>query len=119
MRDREFSVAINSQPWHGFNLCQGHVFGVVDGIAYVSGNVPARPGFVRVYQRIDNPNVNRWRTIIISRKSDLGRRLAEAHENNPFGGVMLRPKNYKITAADLDRDSCGIIGHVKKKRVRW
>lgn len=118
MRDKAFSVAVNSQRWHGFNLCQGHVFGVFHGTAYVSGNVPAGPGFIKVYERIDNINVDRWRTVRVSRYSELGRELAAAHAKNPYGGVKLRPqpKCHEITARDLDWDSCGPIGHVKRRR---
>lgn len=97
MKDGVFKIAKNTQPWWGFTLRQGHIFGMYSGVCYVSAAVAdeKRPGRVLARRCRITKNCYRWETVSVSCQSELGRLILDAKNRSPYKGVKLPPEYVK------------------------
>lgn len=102
MRIEKFKVAQNRQPWNGFNLARGHLFGRYEGVLYVSTAAPDsyRPGYIKAYRHSRTQNVHKWNAVSILAKSELGQLIIAAQAKNPWGGVCLQEPTVKSVYND-------------------
>lgn len=84
MKDKPFKAAPNRREWYGFNLLQGHIFGIYEGVPYVSNAAPGpRPGTICAYQCTITPDCFHWEQVTIPAASELGKLLIVAQAYTP------------------------------------
>lgn len=92
MKDKPFKAAPNRREWYGFNLLQGHIFGIYEGVPYVSNAAPGpRPGTIYAYQCTITPDCFHWEQVTIPAASELGKLLIVAQAYNLYGGAKPMP----------------------------
>lgn len=90
-QNKRFKAAPNKESWFNFNLCQGHIFGIMDGVPYVSAAEQGARGTIKVYRCTPTANCFRWGVVYVGVNSDLGKRIMEAKRESPFDTVRLMP----------------------------
>ena len=91
--NKRFKAAPNRRRWLDFDLCQGHIFGIRNGVPYVSAAEPApnRNGFLKAYRATSDGNYYRWSTVYVNPESDVGRDILTAKAESPYPGVAVWP----------------------------
>lgn len=91
--NKRFKAAPNRREWFGFDLCQGHIFGIRNGIPYVSAAEPEprKGNFLKAYCAHSDGNYYRWRTVYLDPESDLGQDILRAKSLSPYDGVQTMP----------------------------
>ncbi len=87
--ENKFRIATCKTPWNGFNLVRGHIFGVYDGVFYVSGLYPNKhkKNHVLVYKCRQTPDCYRWSRISINSDSELVQLMIDARKSSQYKEV--------------------------------
>lgn len=91
--NKRFKAAPNFREWFGFDLCQGHIFGIRNGVPYVSAaeSEPRKNNFLKAYCAYSDGNYYRWKTVYLNPESELGQAILQAKAASPYGKVKVRP----------------------------
>lgn len=100
MKDGVMRIAMQKTKWWDFDLYRGHIYGLFEGVCYVSACEPdTRPGFIIVYeQRPDRANAKRyvWEKKSIPADCDLAGLIFDAMESSPFKGVEFKEPHFDL-----------------------
>lgn len=88
-----FKAAPNRRRWFGFDLCQGHIFGIRNGVPYVSAAEPDthRNGFLKAYSATCDGEYYRWHRVSVNPESEIGKAILAAKEASPYKCVAVWP----------------------------
>ena len=110
MTDRHFRIAERLNKWYGFDVCEGHIFGTVDDVKYVSAAEPGPGHTLRVYFcKYDiepGQNYLEWLPSYVPKDSPIGERIMEVKNAN---------RGSKVVVKDVQIDSSFLKG--SRRRV--
>lgn len=91
--NKRFKAAPNRRRWFDFDLCQGHIFGIRNGVPYVSAAEPdeRRNGFIKAYSAVCDGNFYRWRSVLVNPESEIGQAILTAKAASPYPCVAVWP----------------------------
>lgn len=89
---KPFKAAPNRREWFGFNLMQGHIFGIENYIPYVSGMETLPNGYIKAYVGRYDKNYVRWHTVAVRPDSTIGQKLLAAKAASPYEKVNVIEK---------------------------
>ncbi len=86
----KFRVAKGPFPWFDFSIQKGHIFGLYEGVCYVSGLEPDKrtAGRIFAYKQQRTPDGSIWHKISISAGSKLGKLLRAARADSHIQTVV-------------------------------
>lgn len=89
LTDGQWYVAYNRQVWNGFHLIRGHVYGMTNGVLYVSAAEPDKcnPNYIMVYKQCSTPDRMYWAKRSIPVSGDLAQAIIQAVRSSPFQKV--------------------------------